>query len=347
MIMIVNEQPQPTETVEKLRATYRLAIAAGYKFDIAKIGHNSYDELAYYNKANFPDVLVTRPSAKDSDLSLLHTKCLMTVNGHIYPTVYTDGKLYIPNATTAMLHSRENNIGIISFNKLTSPLKKTTITADMVTPESGLTMFEKTIITFPHEVGSPILVIAGYMVFEHPEFFYRVSADSFALRLDRLSTIEKLYEAQRSRDLLKELDIPVSPNDPSVIDGVVARSDMTVVKLLTLFNSFLVEVPCSNLETKKIYLEHSNVPGNFRTEREPDLPIIVGYGKVAEYHKRKNNETKHTVYISDAYYNNHLFSHMPPEQINVYNDHRLPGTTYRLSEAFFLEISFTEPVVQT
>lgn len=347
MVSIVDEptpQPEPTPQ-QKIKATYRLATAAGYKFNITKIGQHSYDELAYYNKENFPDVLVTRPSANETDLSLLHTKCLMTVNGHVYPTHYADSKLYIPNATATMLRSRENNVGIISFNKLSSPLKKTFITPDMVTSESGLSMFEKTIVTFPADVGHPIIVIAGYMVFEHPEFFYRVSANSFVLRLDRIGIIEKLYELQRNRDIFKELDIPVSPNNPSVIDGTVARSDVTIVKLLTLFNSFLVEVPCGELEVKKIYLEHSNVPGNFRTEVDPTLPMIVGYGKVAEYHKRKNNDTKYTVYTSDAYYNNHLFSHMPPDQLNIYNDHRLPGSTYRLSEAFFLEISLTEPAV--
>ena len=344
MVSIVNEptpQPEPTPQ-QKIKVTYKLANAAGYKFQIAKIGHHTYDELAYYNKENFPDVLVTRPSAPETDLSLLHNKCLMTVNGYVYPTLYTDNKLYIPNATHSMLRARENNVGIISFNKLSQPLKKTPITADMVTAEPGTPMFEKTILTFNHEVGRPVLVIAGYMVFEHPEFFYRVSGNSFALRLDRILMVQKLYELQRSRDIFKELDIPVSPNNPSVIDGVVARSDMTVVKLLTTFNSFLVEVPCTQMETTKVYLEHSNVPGNLRTELEPDMPIFVGCGKIAEYHKKMTNDVKHTVYITDGYYNNHLFSYLPPEQINIYNDHRVPGRTYRLSEAFFLRLLLRE-----
>lgn len=315
---------------------YRLANTAGYKFSIAKIGQNAYDPLSYYNKANFPDVEVSR---QDTDLSILHTKCLMTVNGHIHPTVLLDSKLYIPNATTGMLHSRQNNIGILSFAQLADPLVKTAITPEMLSTEDGETMFHKTIITFPHDVGHPILVFMGYMVFEHPEFFYRVSSTSFVLRLDRLNYVEKLYELQRYRDIFKDLDLQVSPNNPSVIDGTQARADATIVKALTTYNSFLVEVPAASLSTRKVYLEHSNVPGNFRTHKEPTSPVVVGYGKIGEYHHTQTNDQKHTVYLADAYYNNHLLSHMPADQIQTYNDHRVPGTTYRLSEAFFLEIS--------
>lgn len=324
----------------ELHFNYQLAISAGYKMNIVKIGQNAYDQLAYYQKENFPDLQITRPQT-ETDLSILHDKTLMTVNGYIYPTVYQDSKLYIPKATTSMLNSRSNNIGILSFNKLQDKLIKTEIKLEMLSSEYPLSMFEKTIITFDKDVGHPILVMCGYMVFENPEYFYRVSDRSFVLRLDRLNFIEKLYELRRQRDIFTELGIPVSPNNPTVVDGGIARSDITITKFLTSFNSFLVEVPVTNLQTKKIYLEHSNVPGNFRTDLEPTAPIIVGYGKIAEYIKKHNNDGKYTVYINDAYYNQHLFSNLPTDQINIYNDHRHVGSTYRLCQAFFLDM-FTE-----
>jgi hypothetical protein len=321
--------------------TYQLANTAGYNFSITKLGEHVYDQLAYYHKENFPDVEVSRPGS-GTDLSLLHYKALMTVNGYIYPTVYQDRKLYIPNATKSMLKSRANNIGILSFNKLNANLVKHSITPEMVTDEAPTSMFEKVILTFDKDIGHPILVICGYMVFEDPEVFYRVSSNSFALRLDRLNYIEKLYELARQRDIFKELDIPVSPNNSSMIDAGVARSNETIKKFLSTFNSFLVELPVDGITTKKIFLEHSSVPGNFRTELEPMYPIIVGYGKIAEYFKKTTNDRKHTVYINDAYYNQHLFSSMSHQDIKVYNDHRRPGSTYRLSQAFFLQITGTQ-----
>ena len=319
---------------------YQLANTSGYKFNICKIGFNNYDELAYYHKDNFPDIEITRPNTF-TDLDILHNKCLMSVNGYVYPTEYIEGRLFIPNATKSMLKSKSNHIGILSFNKLDNNITKLPIDISMVTPESPFTLYEKVIITFNQPIEKPILVICGYMIFESPEFFYRVSDRSFALRLDRLNYIEKLYELNRCRDIFGELNIPTSVNNPSLIDAGVARSDAAIIAFLTSFNSFLVNLPINNLELKKIYLEHSNVPGNFRTEIEPTMPILVGYGKIGEYFKKKNNDTKWTVYLDDAYYNQHLISNSSFTDIKLYNDHRVVGSTYRLTQAYFLDM-FTQ-----
>lgn len=321
----------------KQHIQYKLATTAGYKFDITKVGQESYDPLAYYYKDNFPDVEVTRPNTQ-TDLSLLDTKSLMTVNGYIYPTVFSNGKLYIPNATTSMLKSKHNSIGILSFNHSTKPINKLPITLDMITPESPTTLFEKAIITFDRPISNAFLVLAGYMIFEQPEYFYRVSDRSFALRLDKLNFIERLYELSYYRNIFDELGIEVSPNNPYVMDANVVRSDHVVTKFLSLFNSFLVELPEASFETQKIYLERTSVPGNFRTEINPTLPLITGYGKLSEYVVRKNNDTKYTVYINDGYVNNFLFSKLSTSDIQLYNNHREPGKPYELSRAFFLKI---------
>lgn len=320
---------------------YQLANTAGYKFNIVKIGFNNFDELAYYHKDNFPDVEVTRPNTF-TEMELLHNKCLMTVNGYIHPTQYVDGRLFIPNATKSMLKSRANHVGILSFNKLNGNLSRLPIDISMVTPEAPYTLYEKAIITFAEPINKPILVACGYMIFEDPEFFYRVSDRSFALRLDRLNYIEKLYELNRTRDIFDDLNIPTSVNNPSLFDSDIARSDAAVISFLTSFNSFLVNLPVDNLNLKKVYLEHSNVPGNFRTEIEPNMPILVGYGKIGEYFKKKNNDTKWTVYLEDAYYNQHLISNMSFTDIKLHNDHRVVGNTYRLSRGYFLDMSAEE-----
>lgn len=321
------------------KVKYQLANAAGYKFNIVKIGQNQYDLLSYYHKENFPDVEITRPNI-DTDLSLLDTRCLLTVNGYIYPTMYSNNRLYIPNATKSMIKSRCNNIGIISFNSLNRNIVKHSISVDMITAETHFSLYEKAILTFNREISNAILVIAGYPIFENPEYFYRVSNNSFVLRLDKLQYIEKLYELARYRDIFTELNVSVSRNNSSMINATLVRSDAIIMKFLTLFNSFLVEIPSNTLTVNKIYLEHSNVPGNFRTEKEPTYPIVVGYGKFSEYVKRKNNDTKYTVYINDAYYNQHLVSNMNYNDIKVYNDHRYVGSTYRLTNAFFLDIDY-------
>jgi hypothetical protein len=323
--------------MNKLHFKYTLANLAGYKFNIVKIDSNVYDPSAYYHKENFPDVEITRPTIP-TDLFLLHDKCLLTVNGYIYPTEYHNERLYIPKATISMLKSKSNAIGILSFNNLSDKLIKYKITPDMITSEIPFGLYEKAIITLGSPVRSPILVICGYMFFEDDEIFYRASETSFVIRIDKLLYIERLYELNRYTDIFSRLEIPVSHSNPSVIDYDVAKSDSAIINFLTEFNSFIVDVPVENLHAKKIYLEHSTVPGSFRTELKPELPIIIGYGKIAEYYKKQTNDFKYNVYINDAYYNNHLFTKTASNLVKILNDHRVVGQTYELSEAFFLDI---------
>lgn len=317
---------------------YQLANTAGYKFNICKIGFNNYDELAYYHKENFPDIEIIRPNTF-TDLELLHTKCLMSINGYIYPTQYVNDRLFIPNATKSMLRSRTNHVGILSFNKLNNPITKIPIDITMLSLETQYTLYEKVIITFNQPIDIPILVISGYMIFEDPEFFYRVSDRSFVLRIDRLNYTEKLYELNRYRDIFNELNIPTSINNSTLYYTDIGRSDATIISFLTNFNSFLINLPIDNLDLTKIYLEHSTIPGNFRTEIEPTMPILVGYGKIGEYFKKKNNDTKWTIYIKDAYYNQYLISSSSFTNVKLQNEHRVIGDTYRLTRAYFLKMS--------
>jgi hypothetical protein len=316
---------------------YQLANTAGYKMEICQIGHNVYDPMAYYHKENFPDVKITRPNI-DTDMSLLHNKCLITVNGYVHPTSYLGDTLYVPNATRSMLRSKSNHIGILSFNRLNANLKKFPIDMTMITPESPFTLYEKVILTFPEDIQSPILILNGYLLFENPETFYRVSPRSFALRLDRLNYVERLYELSHYRDIFTEIDVPVSPVNPGMIDANIVKSDATILKFLTTFNTFLVDVPVNNLRTRRVYLEHSSVPGTFRTELEPNMPLMVGYGKLTEYMKKKTTDTKYTVYVNDAYYMNYLIVNTSFTNVNIYNNHAIPGNTYFLSQGYFLDI---------
>lgn len=319
---------------------YQLATAANYRFEIVKMGQYNYDPVAYYYKEDFPDVKVTRPGT-DTDLELIHNNYLVTVNGYVHNTAFSNGDLFIPKATISMLKSRSNVIGILSMSELSTNITKTKITEDMVSFETNIPPVEKVILNFPEEIIRPVLIMSGYMIFENPEFFYRTSDRAFVVRLDRLNYIEKLYELQRQRDIFYELGIPVSPNNPSMIDGSIAKSDIAIKKFMSSYNSFIVDLNINDLETQKVYLEHSNIPGTFRTEVYPNLPMFVGYGKIGEYNSKRQVEGKHIVIGHDCYYNNHIFSYQNQATIDIYNDHRKPGDTYRLSQAFFLNVSTT------
>lgn len=319
------------------KVTYTLASRANYKFNIVRMGYSNYDDVSYLYKSDFPDVEVTRPGYSTS-LGAIHNKFLITLNGYVHNTVYSEGRLYIPGATKCMLHSRLNMVGLINLGSVAPSLTKTPITLDMVSSELNQLTYDKVIITMPTPVEQPLLIMGGYIVPYNEQSFYRISDTAFALCLSKLQYTEKLYELGRYRRIFEELGVTVSPLNPEAVDANELRSELVIRKFLSLGNSFMVDLKTAPLVSKKIYLEHSSVPSSFRTEIEPILPMFVGYGKLCEYSLDQTG-LKYLVTTQDTHYNNHLFSSIPQRDLTIMNANRQPGNTYTLSEAFFLELT--------
>ncbi|MDD2819422.1 MAG: hypothetical protein PHN51_11600 [Candidatus Nanopelagicales bacterium] len=321
----------------KVSANYALANSAGYKFDIVKMGHHNYDQLAFYYKDDFPDVEVTRPDAL-VDMGRVHETCLVSVNGYVHSTVWSDNRFYIPFGTRSMLRSRQNSVGIVSLAGLSDTITKHPITSAMVFEDVGFSPYERVLITMPVAIEKPILIMAGYIVMENPEYFFRISDTTFVLRLDRLHYVEKLYELTTQRDIFRDLEVPVSDHNPTVVDGALIRSLGVIRKFLSTHNSFMVDLHTNGIQTQKVYTQHTTVPGTFRTGVRPVMPLFVGYGKLCEYKRVHDADGRHTVSVQDPTYSNHLFTQANIKATEVFNDHRKPGDRLRLSSAFFLDI---------
>lgn len=320
------------------RVNYLLGSAGNYRFNITKMGHHEYDQLSYIHKSDFPDVEVSRPGL-DTDLERVFRTCLLTVNGYVHSTAFTAGKLYIPQATHSMLRSRANIIGLLDFSKAAPNITRYTITSDMISQESNMLAYDKVLITFTEPVEQPLLIMAGYIIPYDADSFYRVSDNSFALCLSKLNYMERLYELSRYRDIFKHLDVQVSATNEFMVDTNTVRSFITIQKLLTLHNSFMVDLKTTNFSVNKIFLAHSKIPGTFTTQTHPNIPLFMGYGKLSEYAVRRDNEFRYTVHTQDYHYDNHLLSSFNQNKIKVFNNQRRPGQTHRLSQAFFLDMT--------
>ena len=318
---------------------YKSLNHSGYRFNICNIGQSQYDNLAYYDKTNFKDVQVLRNYAT-LDVQRLNTQCLFTINGYVYPSVVYSNGLYIPNAVSGLLTSNRNHMGLLSFLEYGKPFTSYRIDLDHVGTESPYSLYQKAYIQFPEPIKTPILVLLGYLVFENPQSFYKVSEDTFVLNLELLRLIERLYEISRYRPIVDELGIEVSPNNPSMFSKEDVTSDSIINKVLTHYTTFLLNFDVDGFQTEKIYLERSHVPDNFKTTQQPLYPMVTGYGKLIEYMIRKTTLHKYTVYTDDAYYNNHLFSYLGSDMIRVYNDHRDTRKTYELVQGYFLKVTY-------
>lgn len=321
-------------------AQYRLLSRAGYKFNLARIG----DPLptSTTNKLDYPDILIERPGTP-TDYELIHEQSLITINGLVYNTHYDEleDKLYVPNATENMIISRNNNLGIISFVGHHSPIGKIPITEDMLYGQHNTPLRDKCYIDLSNDqgtgIGNHFLVLAGYLIFEEEDLLYRVSPDQVVVKLNRLGLRRKILELAKYTDILSKLGLPNHTNSKNLIDDD-DIDDEVIKKLLTLPNSFIVTFYGSRISTHKRYLEYSNIPGTFRTETRPWLPLIIGDGKIAEYAHTKGAGEKYNVTVADTVYHNYIYGYHTDSEISKFNNSRDPNKNYFLTRAYFLDI---------
>lgn len=301
--------------------------------DIANLAN-----INYSNKANFPDIKITNININSIYTpTILNNRCLFVINGYVSPSILINNEIYIPKSTISMLKSKENELGIVDFTSFNVDLVTHKLTNSMLTIDTNQPAYNRIIITVPADVQLPILSIAGYLVFEDNESFYRISDRSFILNLNRIGYINKLFELNKYRDIFTELGVPTINNGFGYATSDL-KSDATILKLLTLHNSTLINLPVTGLNISKIYLDHSEVPGNFRTDNVNRYPIMLGNGRLANYIKIKSTDTKYTIYINNAHTNNLITSAKTYTQPVTHNDHRVPGKTYNLDCPYFLQI---------
>jgi hypothetical protein len=322
----------PSSKVEYVR--YEDAIRVGYKANLAKAGFNYPDN--YPNDA-LNDLLITRPRT-NTDVSLLHRKALVTVNGYLHMTDTDGTKLWVLDAGKSLRHSKGNQLGIISFNKI-GDIKKIPLKDAMLSGASGgRSLMEHIDIRLDEPIGnrSFMLSIGGYLQLPEASICWQSGDSGISLCLDRIPYVERYFESSKYLDL-KALGLEVLPDSPGTINLEQLKSDEVIMRYMTLSQTFVVLVDIPNLFYRRIYLRSSNLPGMYTSYQEPVYPQITGYGKMSEYWKT-HEDGYWFVNIMDGVTPNYVFSYRGFNDPEVINSNRLPGRTYQHSGGYMLEI---------
>lgn len=318
----------PNTTVKA--AKYSDAIRSQYKIDLTKIGVGIPDN---YPVNELDDLRITRPKYP-TDLTLLHSHCLISVNGYYHMTD-TDGAVsYVYNGAKTLHKSRMNHLGILSFLDI-GEIQKVRLDPDAIYPQSPTaSLREKLYFDIEEDLTgkSYFLVLGGYLVFPSENAFWQSGERTFALDINQLPFPERLQESNLYIDLSA---LGLSSLDP--IDPLELYSDTVLKKYLTMMESYLVIVDVPNLITNKLFLRHSHLPGMFTAYQDPTLPLIVNYGKVAEYWKTLE-DNQWSVTVQDSFLRKYILSQQPIYQQLALNDHLLPHQPYQHSQGYLLEI---------
>ena len=335
--------PQTLPTVESIPSTkikyvkYSDAYYSGYKAELTKIGYNLNPLTT--NKLELTDIELTRPRYT-TDLSLIHTHCIVTVNGIIHLTD-TDGKrLFIYDAGKMVRTHSQNHIGIMSFLDI-GRVDKIKLTNEMITRvEASIPLKDGITIKLPDDIITKdkvvILVMGGYLVFQQNNEFFEIGDNQYLLKVKALPLVERILESRPYLDL-SSLGLTEQENKPGCLSLDEVYSDEVLRKLLTITQSHILVIDTNKLIYNKVFLHNTKLPGEFVSHVDPIYPLVVNYGKIVEYWKTYD-EGRWSVKVADSYYRNFIYRNTMKKDIGLTSTQLLPSKTFFESSAYLLEI---------
>ena len=324
------------ETISSLPSTavkyvkYSDAIRSEYKINTTKIGMNYPDN---YPEEEKPDLVVTRPRYL-TDLSLLHSHCLLSVNGYLHYTDTADNKAYIVDGAKTMRKSSINHVGILSFYDV-GELNKVKIDSTRLIPQDPDAQLRDKLtftVDVPLDNKTYLLVLGGHIVLADENVFWRSGEQSFTVDLNQLPYIERIFESKHYINL-DSLGI-----DLETVNVDEIWSDVVIKRYFDLSQTYLVVVDSPYLLSNKIHIRHSQLPGMFTSYQDPVYPLILNYGKIAEYWKT-HEDGFWSVTVNDSHYRNFIISAQVSQDLITMNDHLQPNKPFYFSRGYLLELA--------
>ena len=318
-------------------AKYSDGFFSGYRADLCKVGFNYPSTIG---KEYLPDIKITRPRYK-TDLSLIHTHCLVSINGLYHLTDTDDNFAYVYQAGRTNRLSNQNQFGILSFLDI-GEITKIPITPDMVQRvESHRPLKEKLRIAIPDDLTmenkSIILVLGGYLVFEQPHVFWRNSDNSCIAEVTNMPYLERVIESQRYIDL-SSLGLDEYMDRDDIFNKEQMYSDPVLRAYFSLSQSYLAVIDTPSLFTKRIYLRKTNSPGHYLSHQDPVYPLVAGQGKMLEYWKKEESQ-QWSLNVTDPYYKHYVFREEIENQLENITPNLTPYDLGRITNGYLLEIA--------
>lgn len=295
---------------------------------------------ASYPVEDLPDLKLTRPGFT-TDMRLLHTHCLVSVNGFLHATD-TDGAVaYVVDGNRCLQLSNQNLIGIHSFLDVGALTKYHFKPEDIDKEAPDSTLKERVFLTVPPEINlenkSVFLVLGGYYVPPQDGVFWQSGANSFALDIKRLMLTERIHESDGYVDL-SSLKLTRSTTNPNHYLESEIYSDAAIAAYLQLSQSFLVVVDRRYMGWKHLAVHSNGIPGVFTTYQPATYPLLGSYGRVMDYWTVQE-DGYWSVTVADSSYRHYVFQSIPKDQVYSSTPQMRPQLPYRRGVGHMLQIS--------
>lgn len=331
-ITYITVEKLPSDTIKYIK--YDDAFRCQYKIEVAKIGYSLPDNYPITLK---DDAVVTRPKYP-TNMRMLHTHALITVNGFVHETTADNDRAYIYDAGKTLRKSRNNSVGILSFAGISEVKKIHVGKEDIHTGATSTSLYERLYIDTKTDLTgkSYFLVLGGYIILPEDQILWKVNETSVAVNLGNMPYIERFYESDAVMDLTS-LEIERDLDNPGLFNINQLKSNEFIKSYFTARNSFMVVLDTNHMVYNKNYLRHSNLPGMFKAYQEPEYPLVVNYGRIAEYWKTQE-DGQWLCAVNDSYLRDYVIDFYTETNLELINNHLVPMTPNKHSRGFLLEI---------
>ena len=276
----------------------------------------------------------------------LRKRSLVTVNGYLHPHVpYYDGIAIVGGGSQHKLIG-ELSVGVISFATV-GDIQMVPITQDKISRyRDGIPYSDKVVIDVGRDLRnkSIIVSIGGYPLISSP--LVSVVGDEAGILVIDTRTFDVVRHVNNS---VGEINLEscgiVSPDPIKGIPPLSAnylRSDIMMLKYLTLPQSFIAIVDTATLVVDTLSVPRSGLPHRYVTEAEPNLPMMDSNGKIVEYWIDPQNGP-YSIMTKPDYYKTYLYE--TTQQYEVDNHTRvLPVGGYQEHSMEFLRITAVSKV---
>lgn len=290
-----------------------------------------------YPRSEKIDLELTR-SKNPTDLTLIHSHCLASVNGFIHMTDTDGERAFVVDGGKSMAARNLNHVGLTSFISIGALTKRPLLTADISILTSEVPNDRQVSFTVPDstEGKSFFLVLGGFLVMPEAGVFWQVGLNEYRLNLSRIPYLERLLESRHFIDL-SPLQLTESDLNEENLNLDEVWSDNTLRRYLVLSQSFFVTVDTPNLFMSKRFLRQMKSPGIFTAYQEPTYPLMVATGRIAEYWKVRE-DGQWAVTVADSYYRNYIFDRQNQNTLENVSGQLANDRPFFHSQGFLLEI---------
>lgn len=228
------------------------------------------------------DIWLTR---EETDYLAIQKYCLATVNGLMHRLDADSDGVYIKDGGITFSRSNDATLSLLSFLDV-GEIKTHSITADMLYhPSETGRLRDSTYVKLPFSAEGKIvgIVIAGYLHLLTKDVV-SVGLNSIKLLMNRIPILERYMESRYKIDMtsMERFFIPSEiENKEYLVDEF--YSNECIRELLTIGQSFLIEIDTDNLGIEHIVTESTGLPGRFYHNSAPLFPLRTQLGLLPSY----------------------------------------------------------------